>query len=157
MIVYAKEPISKCLDEVLEMAHLHWCETESYRHGQGFNPDRERYMQYEKMGIYHLFTARDDGLLIGYGGVYIMKSMHTQKLIATEDTYFIVPAYRKGRIGLNLFKTMETFLKESGAVEVSLTTQISNPTAERIVEYMGYQFFEKRWSKNLMESNHVRT
>lgn len=149
MIVFAQEHMYDIWDEIIEISSKHWSETESYRHGQRFNPDRERYFAFDQMGIYHQFTARDEGRLVGYGGIYVMPSMHTQQLIASEDTYFLLPEYRKGRNALNFFRFMEQRLAEMGVIEISLSTKNSNPTAEKIVSYMKYEFVEKRWSKHI--------
>lgn len=156
-LVYAKEKLADTWDEVWAIAELHWSETEEYRHGQGFNPDKARYLKYEDMGLYHHFTVRSSGAVIGYGGFYIMPSMHTQKLVASEDTYFIHPGFRKGRVALTLFKMMEDEARRLGAVEFIVSTKLSNPRAEVIVGYMGYEFYEKRWSKPVKELSHVQS
>ncbi len=156
MVIIAKERLADAWDEVFQIALEHWKETEAYRHGQGFAPDKDRYLRYEQAGIYHQYTAREDGVLIGYGGFYIMPSMHTQQMIANEDTYFILPSHRKGRTALNLFRAMEKEAQRLGAVELMLTTKVSNPRAELIVQHMGYQVVEHRWSKQLKEQFYVQ-
>lgn len=147
-LIFAKESIAEIWDQFLEIAEKHWLETEAYRHQQKLNPDKQRYVQYEQMGIYHLFTARDEGALVGYGGFYIMPSMHTQQLIAMEDTYYLAPEYRKGWNAVRFLKFMEAYGVGKGVVESSLSTKTSNPKAERMLQYLGYGFVEKRWSKH---------
>lgn len=157
MVEIRQERVADIWREIAKIAEEHWKETEAYRHGQGFNPNWDQYFRYEEMGLYHQFTARHDGKLVGYGGFYVMPSMHTQRLIGSEDTYFVLPEYRRGRTALNLFKAMENRAKALGAVELTVTTKVSNPKAELIVQYMGYRVVEHRWSKPLnQEQRHVQ-
>jgi hypothetical protein len=139
------------------LARMQWEENEGYRHCQGFNPDKERYLAYEDAGCYFHFAAREEERLVGSGGVYIMPSMHSQQLISTEDTYYLLPEYRKGRNALRFFSFMEDFLLRKGVVEVCLTTPQVNTRAARIVEYMGYKPISTGWSKHLKDPSNVRT
>lgn len=157
MITFQQESLTKVWDEVMELAEMHWQETEMYRHGQGFNPDKMRYLDYEACKMYYHFTARtEQGKVVGTGGVYVMPSMHTQRLIAMEDTYYLHPDYRGRGTGPRFFQAMEDFLRNLGVVEVNLTTPLTNLQAERIVQYMGYKQVSKGWSKSL-EPQNVRT
>lgn len=134
----------------MALAELHFQETEMYRYGQGFKPDRERYFQYEALKSYYHFTGRNEaGVIVGSGGVYVMPSMHTQRLIAMEDTYYLHPDYRGKGAGPRFFKFMEDFLRNLGVVQINLTTPLTNLQAERIVQYMGYEQVSKGWSKSL--------
>lgn len=151
MILFAHEKLADIWPEFYEIAQEHWLESEAYRHGQGFNPDRQRYTQYESMGCYFHFTAREDGKLVGSGGAYLMPSMHTQQLISVEDTYYLRPSHRRGRNAIKFFQFMEAFIRARGAVEGGLTTPLTNTKAERIVQFLGYRQVSKGWSKNFLE------
>lgn len=148
MIVFAEERLVDAWPELNALALAHWQETEMYRHGEGFNPQIERYIQYNDMGYYHLYTVREDGRLIGDAGVYIMPSMHTGKLIANEDTWFLVPEARKGRNAIRFYKFIEDEVKKLGAVEFSVTTKLTNQVG-RLVEYLGYTHVANHHSKRL--------
>lgn len=149
MLVFAQEPLEPIWDRIMVLARQHWDENEQYRHGQGFNPDKARYLQAEKIGMYFHFTARDPEQIVGSGGLYITPSMHTQRVICQEDTYYLLPEYRLGRNAIRFFNFMEAFMVSRGVVECTLTTPITNTKAERIVEYMGYRQVGKGWSKEL--------
>lgn len=151
--MFAVEQLRPIWQEVLPLAEQHWNETQKYN-GIPFRPDVLRYIQYNEMGAYIQFTARDSGKLVGYGGVYVMPSMHTGEMLATEDTYYLAPEHRKGRNAIAFFNFMEKTLLDMGVSEVQLSTEVHNTKAERIIEYKGYSWIEKRWSKRL---NHVRT
>lgn len=145
---FAVEKLRYTWLEVLPLAKAHWEETFKYQ-GIPFNPDLTRYIEYSDVGCYLNFTARDEGKMVGYGGVYVMPSMHTREMLATEDTYYLSPPYRKGRNAILFFDFMESTLRDMGVKEVQLTTEVRNTKAERIIEYMGYSWVEKRWSKRL--------
>jgi GNAT superfamily N-acetyltransferase len=133
---------------MIRLATQHWAETQSYRHSQPFSPSFERYNQYAAAGWFIQFTAREEGRMVGYGGVYIVASMHTQSTIATEDTWYLLPEYRKGWTALRFFKFMEKTCRERGAVEVSLTAPVTTKTG-KILEFLGYQEVASHYSKHL--------
>lgn len=106
---------------MVKLAEQHYLETQLYRKGQPFNPSFARYKQYNEAGCFIQFTVRDDGRMIGYGGAYVMPSMHTQRMIANEDTWYLLPEYRKGWTALKFFRFMEDECRKRGAEDVTLT------------------------------------
>ena len=88
---FAEERVRDVVEEYYRIGEQHWKETDLYQRGQIFNPDINRYIQSNEIGIYHLFTAREEGKLVGDIGCYITPSMHTQRLIAQEDTWYLLP------------------------------------------------------------------
>lgn len=145
---FAIEKLKDCWDEVVELAGKHWLETQEYRHAQPFNPSFERYNQYEEMGCYLQFTARDEGRLVGYGGLYIVPSMHTQELICTEDTWYLLPEARKGFDAIKFFRFMEDECRKRGVKEVSLTAPATT-RAGVIHKFLKYQKVAEVYSKHL--------
>src|SRR5690348_10059283 len=131
----------------MQLAVDHWHETEMYRHGQKFCPSYERYIQYEQAGWLIQCMARNEkGEAVGYATLYICPSMHTQQMIATEDTFFILPEYRKGRNGVRLVKFAEDECRKRGAVEIMMTSKLTN-NAGRLMECLGYTQVAKQYSK----------
>lgn len=132
----------------MRLASEHWRETEGYRHGQQFAPDLARYLQYEEVGYYVMFTVRHEGRMVGYAGLYFTPSMHTQELICTEDTWFLLPEHRKGRNAIDFYKFLEAECRRRGVVEIGVTAKLTNG-AGRILEYLGYREVSKQYSKPL--------
>jgi GNAT superfamily N-acetyltransferase len=146
---FAIEPLAQCWDEIMALAEGHWQETEAHHHEQGFNPKRERYEQYEKPGWYVQFTARVDGRLIGFAGMYLVPSMHSQALIATEDTWYLAPDYRgKGRTFMRFYAFIEAEMKRRGAVEINMSVPIVG-AASRLLEALDYQPVKVHYCKLL--------
>lgn len=146
-MIFALEKVEDCWDEVFENHKLHYAETESY-HNQTLNPDVERYIDYCKRGFFFMFTARDKGELVGNAGMYLMPSMHTKELCATEDTWFLLPEYRKGRNAIRFYQYVEKELKKMGAVEITMSSKLNNKSG-RIMEYLGYTLTAYQYSKSV--------
>lgn len=147
MIAFAVEPLSVCWDEMVKLASEHWKETEGYRHGQPFAPSFDRYNEYDKCGWYFEGTIRDDGVLVGYAGIYLTPSMHSQQVIATEDSLFILPSHRKGRNAIRFIKFLEDECRKRGAVEVNITAK--NPAVAKILDYLGFPQVATHHAKQL--------
>lgn len=147
-MIFAVEPLAKVWDEVVALAKSHWFETQEYRHNQPFNPLYERYAQYEAMGLYLQFTVRDAGLLVGYGGAYVVPSMHTQTMIAQEDTWYLDPKYRKGWTAMKFFKFMENECRKRGAKQINLTVPEGIGTGV-LCERMGYRKVAVHYAKDI--------
>lgn len=152
MIRFGIEKLAPIWADIFQIAALHWSETEGYRHGQKFEPDAYRYLQFNEipgagdLAFYTMFTARDGSKLVGYAGMYVTRSMHTQQVIATEDTWFLLPEYRKGRNALAFYKYVEEVCARNGVVEIGMTAKLQNG-AGRIMEYLGYTHVSKQYSK----------
>ncbi len=149
MIEFAVEPLETSWAEMVQLAAIHWKETQAYRHNQPFNPSYERYKQYADLGCFIQFTVREEGVMIGYGGAYVVPSMHTQKLIATEDTWFLLPAYRKGFTALKFFRFMEAECVKRGAEDVTLTVPEGIGTGV-LCERMGYDKVAQVYNKQIL-------
>ena len=147
-MIFAVERLRDCWDEIMPLANAHWNETQQHRHQQPFKPSLERYAQYEEMGCYIQFTARVDGLLVGYGGLYIVPSMHTQELICTEDTWYIAPDHRKGLSAIKFFRFMEDECRRRGVKEVTLTEPVTTRVGI-IHKRLGYKHVANMRSKHL--------
>lgn len=148
-VTYDIEPLSGCWPEIEAIGRAHWQETmEYYRGKQPYAPSFERYNQYDKLGWLITFTARDNGEMVGYSLMYLVPSMHTQTMIATEDTIFLLPEYRKGRNGLRFHQFIEEELVNRGAREIVVTAKPES-AACRILEFIGFRVINHQYSKHL--------
>lgn len=154
-MIFAVEKLVDCWDQIMILAKAHWQETEMYRHGQPFCPEFHRYDAYDKAGWLFQYTARVDGQLVGYATMYLVPSMHTQQLIATEDTWFLLPEFRKGRNAIRFYNYVQDDLFKRGAVEVIMTAKMTN-AAGRILEYLGFKQVAKQYSKQITDGQPSR-
>ena len=124
-----------------------------YRAGQGFNMDVNRYIKYNDVDYYILYTARDNGKLVGNFGAYIFSSMHTQRREAMEDTLYLLPEYRKGMTGVHFVRFIEKDLIARGVMKATIT--VKSLRVGKFVEFLGYGLEAYQYSKELKETSNV--
>lgn len=169
MLAFAIESVEQCWPDVLALATQHWAGTATYRRHEPFSPSFSRYQSYNRLGYFRLFTARDGERLAGYFGIYVTNSMHSQLLMATEDTLFIRPEYRGGRNAIRFIRFVEAHCREWGVHEIIFSCEIDNETGIKgILELLDYRPVIVQFSKHLdppcadsaptsTESTHVGT
>ena len=148
MITFAEEKFADVWDEFRPLAYAHWLETMVPVTGDEFRPDVARYIQFNEIGFYRLYTARRDGVLVGDLGVYITTSMHTQKKIAREDSWYMAPAARAGRTALRFLAFVESELRNHGVTSVETTTPARAGSA-RLLEAYSYKHVANCYFKEL--------
>jgi hypothetical protein len=135
---FAVERIEDIEEEIKPLHRAHWDETETARHGLPFNPDYQTFTRYERAGRYVLFTLRQDDRLLGNCAMYLDRSAHTQTLIATEDTLYLLPEARKGRIAMRFVGYVEESLRQLGVREIEISVKVVNK-AGKFFAYLGYK------------------
>ena len=153
-LVFAVEPLEQVWNPMMALAYQHWQGTKSYRRHEPFNPSFDRYQACNQSGFYQQCTARDAGTLVGYFGVYVTQSMHSQKRMATEDTFYLAPAYRGGRNALRFLAFIEAQCKACGVEELMFSCEIDNDTGiKRLLEFLDYTPVIMQYSKYLIPSS----
>ena len=150
--VFYVERIENIADEIKPLHRAHWDETEEHRHGLPFNPDYAAFIRYERAGRYVLFTLRSEGGLLGNCALYLDKSAHTQTLIATEDTLYLLPEARKGRVAKCFVAYVENAMRLLGVSEINISVKTVNK-AERFFRLLGYRHVENGLTKMLEVEN----
>lgn len=153
-VTFARERMHEVIDEIKPLHRAHWDETEGHRHGLPFDPAYHTFIQYELAGRYVLFTMRDAGRLVGNCAMYLDMSAHTQTLIATEDTLYLLPQARQGRIAHRFVDYVERSLANLGAREICITVKTVN-RAERFFRMLGYRHVENGLTK-ILEAQDVQ-
>jgi hypothetical protein len=140
--------------EVRPLHKAHWDETEEHRHNLEFNPDYATFIRYEQAGRYVLFTLRIDDKLMGNCAMYLDMSAHTQTLIATEDTLYLLPEARRGKRAIHFVRYIEDSLMQLGVKEISVSVKTVNK-AERFFRMLGYKHVENGLAK-ILEAEYVQ-
>lgn len=86
--------------------------------------------------------------------MYMDKSAHTQTMIATEDTLYLVPEARRGRAARNFVTYVENAVRQLGAREINITVKTVNK-AGRFFRLLGYRHVENGLTK-ILESENVQ-
>jgi GNAT superfamily N-acetyltransferase len=147
-MVFARERMEDIVGEMKRLHQAHWNETETHRHGLTLNPDYDAFIRYEHAGRYVLFTLRNDGRLQGNCALYLDKSTHTQTLIATEDTLYLLPEARRRSAARQFIEYCENALKSLGVKEINVSVKTVNK-ASRFFRMLGYRHVENGLSKIL--------
>lgn len=146
--IFARETLEDIIGEMKPLHRFHWSETENHRHAIPFNPDYEAFFRYERAGRAVVFTLRKEKRLLGNFSLYLDRSMHTQKLLATEDTLFIMPEARKGRTAARFIAYAERALHQIGVKEIDVSVKLVNKAA-RFFQIIGYRHTSSGLSKIL--------
>ena len=148
-IRYQQEFLETCLDELKDLITFHWEEIALNKDHIKLNPDWDRYLELESLGILKVFTARLDSKLIGYFVVFVSKHIHYKDhLFASNDVLFLKQEYRKCMTGVNLIKFAESCLKEDGVSVLTINTKVHKPF-DVIMDKMGFDLVERVYSKYL--------
>jgi GNAT superfamily N-acetyltransferase len=147
MVTYQQEFLMLAEDEITPLAVLEW--DESGHPTQELHIDWESYNRLEEGGQLKFFTARKEGLLIGYFVVLVVAPL-TSKFdpMGVYDAVYVHKDYRKSTVGKRLFKFVETCMKEDGIYRVLASSSAKNPIGNFLIR-MGYHEVETKYEKVL--------
>ena len=147
MVKYQQEFLNLVEDEVAPLAILEW--DESGHPTQELHINWDEYFRLEEAGHLKFFTARKDGLLIGYFVVLVVVPL-TSKFdpMGVYDAVYVHKDYRKSTVGKRLFKFVETCMKEDGIYRVLASSSAKNPIGNFLTR-MGYHEIETKYEKVL--------
>jgi len=147
------ERFEQVLPELLPLHEAHFAETEKHLDGFALRPNYDYMTERERTGSLLQFTARDTktGTLVGNIRMYLAYSMHTGTLVATEDTFYLLPAYRRGMAAIRFWQYMERAVVDVlGAREICTDSKTVNKV-HRLNEYLGYRHVANKYVKTFPE------
>ena len=114
-----------------------------YRQFYKKDPDKIISIEYIKQRLTNkestIFFVEEDNICIGIVQLYVtFDSLELSKKIILYDL-FVRPEYRKKGIGAMLMDVSKDFAKNNGITGIELSTAISNGTAQRLYESLGYE------------------
>ena len=114
-----------------------------YRQFYKKNPDKIISIEYIKQRLKNkestIFFVEEDNICIGIVQLYVtFDSLELSKKIILYDL-FVRPEYRKKGIGAMLMDASKDFAENNGISGIELSTAISNGTAQRLYESLGYE------------------
>lgn len=143
----------KAIDtEIEEVAGFHWEELALDQLLFQRDLDHDRYLKLDELGMMHVVTARDDGRLVGYIVCFVMPHMHYKSsgLVALADMYFLLREYRKGGLGVRMFREMERGLKARNVIRAHMSCKVHEDHT-KLFEGMGWTLTDLTFSKLLVE------
>tara|TARA_R110000737_G_scaffold4011_2_gene13235 strand:- start:6427 stop:6885 length:459 start_codon:yes stop_codon:yes gene_type:complete len=136
-------------DDCKYLIELHWEEIALNQDRVKLNPDWEAYEDLEAQGKLKVFTARENGILVGYFVVILGNNIHYKDhVFASNDIIYLHQDYRKGFAGIRLIKFAEKCLKEDGVSVLLINTKIHRPF-DKVLERLKFKPIERVYSKYL--------
>lgn len=146
---YQQEFLSQVKDECKYLIQLHWDEIALHKDVIRLNPDWEAYQNLEDNHKLRVFTARDEGKLVGYFVVLVGTNLHYKDhLFANNDIIYLHGDYRKGFAGVRLIKFAEKCLKDDGVSVLTINTKVHQPF-DKLLDRLGFNEIERVYSKYL--------
>lgn len=103
----------------------HWEELGLDHQDVPVNLDWDRYAELERAGGLHHVAVRDNGAIIGYTTAVISPMFHyATTLHAIYDLYYLLPQYRKSKIGVSMFLFAERCFRDLGVKKVMTGTKL---------------------------------
>lgn len=149
MITYQQEFLENCEKDFRDLIELHWEEIALNKDKIKLNPDWDAYWGLEQGGHLKIFTARDDGKLVGYFVVIVSRHIHYKDhLFADNDIIYLHKDYRKGFTGIRLIKFVEKCLKEDGISVLKINTKVHQPF-DKLMLFLKFGLVERVYTKYL--------
>ncbi len=96
-----------------------------------------------------IFVAEDNENLAGFTQLYPSFSSVSMKPIWILNDLFVVETFRRRSVAKKLLEAAKDHAIKTGAIRISLATQFSNSSAQKLYEAMGYQKDEVFYHFNL--------
>lgn len=134
-VSFARESFEPTWPELLPLLQEHWKEVSHY--DTPLDPNVEIYKLLDDVGAARLFTARENGKLVGYCGYSVSADMHSKSYInAIQDVLYIKP--EKRGFGKEFLKWCDNQLEEEGVHFISRSTTKKCDYGQ-ILEKLGYE------------------
>lgn len=148
-VTFRQEFLRDCRHEAGELLRRHWEQIAVNREIIKLNPDWEAYEQLEDSGALKIFTARSEGILVGYFVVLVRRHLHyIDHLFGFNDVIYLAEEYRRGMTGARLIKFAEKCLREDGVSVLVMNTKLHYPLDSLLVR-AGFTHVENIYSKVL--------
>tara|TARA_R110000803_G_scaffold6721_2_gene21621 strand:- start:71 stop:523 length:453 start_codon:yes stop_codon:yes gene_type:complete len=143
----AHECLASVKEEIKPLLEKHW---ELVALNQGaikLNPNWEEYARLDHAGVLRIFTARDEGELVGYCVLVVNRSLHYQDhIFANNDVTFVLPDSRAGATGYHLIKYAEDYCRDNNISLLNINTKVHLPFDSLLIG-MGFELIERIYSK----------
>lgn len=138
MIALATETIADVVGEIEDLIAMHYDEIAADKHVIKLDPDWGRYQALERDSALRIFTARDEGKLVGYSVFFLIFHHHYKSnLFAQNDMLYLMPDQRKGLAGIRLLRYSEAQLTKDRVDKIMWNVNVKNDWRV-ILTRMGY-------------------
>jgi GNAT superfamily N-acetyltransferase len=147
-VQFSEERFSDLRTEGAALFEAHWREAAT-DHAVPLDVNWDAYRAFEDVGGVVTITARRGGELVGYA-VYIVAPhpRYRSLIVADSDVFFLRPADRRGRVGIELFRYAERVLLARGVRLLTMRIKLhvrpgrGRSTLEPLARRLGYRPIE---------------
>lgn len=147
MLSYQREAEGQSLDEAMPLLLQHWREVEHYADIPP-DPNVEMLRAAAAHGIIRIYSARDDGKIVGYASFVIsMHPFYKTRKDANQSALFVLPEYR-AIAASGLLRFADEQLAGEGVQVVIHNEKVAHRFSELLLK-RGYVHQENVWMKRL--------
>jgi len=150
-VQFREERFSDLRDEGSFLFKAHWLEA-NVDPSCPLDVDWEIYEKFEALDLAVCVTARAGIRLIGYAVYMIVPSMHYRgRRLGVADVFYLMPFYRRGWVGVQLFRSAEDVLRQRGVhvMETRVKNHVKDGRVGSIMQRLGAVCVETQWRKAL--------
>ncbi len=148
MSEFKLEEVKNLREEIYPLLKQHWKEISAFKEIP-LSPNFDMYEILEDQGRYKIYTARDNGALVGYAGFFLNHNLHYQESFqAVQDVIYLEPSYRGLGIGPDFIKYCEDQLKDN-YVELIYHHVKTSYNFGSVLEDLGYDKVEYIYAKKV--------
>lgn len=151
--MFAWERFPAIARELPSLFETHWREIALNKKSVKLDPNYELFCKYDIAGVLQLLTLRVQGKLVGYAFCMIGEHLHYASTVWCHiDMFYVEREYRRGWIGVRMFREIELRAKYKGAkvlcgVEKLHFKNKRNKPVGKLFRYLGYRPIERVYSK----------
>ena len=147
MSTYQVEKMEDVIEEIKPLLELHYKEIALNKDVIALNPDYDKYLMLEELGMLHIVTVRDEGVLIAYYVSFVHHNIHYKDhIFAVNDIMYVANAYRGSTVAYRMLSYAEKELKKLGVSVMSVHMKADFPF-ERLCEKRGMKKAEYLYTK----------
>jgi GNAT superfamily N-acetyltransferase len=150
-IALAQESVAQIKSDVLSLAPAHYKEAGThYLNPDEFDLDLGVYEGCEIQGITRIFTARDEGKLVGYCGMFVSPrttQSGSRLKWAHQDALYVVPEYR-GPMVMRFLAYQDISLEREGCNKIYRHVPVDG-RFDRLLSHLGYNYIDRGYVRTL--------
>jgi GNAT superfamily N-acetyltransferase len=144
---FRRETFAGTIDEALPMLSRQWIEAGEEGVGD-FDLAMDRYHKAEQAGVFRVYTARHQGVFVGFAAFFVFYGMHARGTkAAMSDAFGVSPEFRRPTVAIRLLRFSESMLSMEGVKIIHFAANEAIPAAARLLEHLGYQPISRTYAK----------
>jgi GNAT superfamily N-acetyltransferase len=148
MTTMQRETMDQVLGEIEPLLQMHFAEIAHFQ-DIPLDPDIGFYRRAEVAGGLRIFTARSDGVLIGYAIFFVRQSAHYRgSRQAMQDILFVAPEKRGSTVGPRLITYCDNALRDEGVQVVYHHVKAAHDFSS-LLKRLGYQLVDHIYARRL--------